>query len=101
MPRKREAINISISKKAREGLENLARKHGYYWGERPNISELIERIGLSEITPSVYQEKIPFKNSGLLLEERQQKKALELIKEVLDKLSKLEPNTGSDGSDRQ
>lgn len=44
MSRKGQSITLSISKRDKAQLEELASKFGMLWGERPNISKLIEAI---------------------------------------------------------
>ncbi|MFZ9738622.1 MAG: WYL domain-containing protein, partial [Prochlorotrichaceae cyanobacterium] len=44
MPRKRSSINLSVSDHEKQALETLASKFQIYWGDKPNVSELIKRI---------------------------------------------------------
>lgn len=44
MSRKGQSITLSISEQDKAELENLARELGMMWGDRPNISKLVEAI---------------------------------------------------------
>ena len=50
MTRKGEAITLSVSLAAKQGLEAIAQELGYTWGNKPNISKLIEAIGVGDVT---------------------------------------------------
>lgn len=46
----RKAINISLKDpQSKEKLEKLAIEHGFTWGDKPNISALIEAIAQGEV----------------------------------------------------
>lgn len=49
MSRKGQSITLSISERDRGQLEELARKFGMLWGNRPNISKLIEAIARHQL----------------------------------------------------
>ena len=49
MSRKGESITLSISERDKAQLEELASKFGMLWGERPNISKLIEAIARHQL----------------------------------------------------
>lgn len=47
--RKNESITLSCTPQVKAGLIRLAERHGKKWGDDPNISKLIEAIGLGEL----------------------------------------------------
>lgn len=49
MSRKGQSITLSISERDKAELENLARELGMMWGDRPNISKLVEAIAQREL----------------------------------------------------
>ena len=49
MSRKGQSITLSISERDKAQLEELASKFGMLWGERPNISKLIEAIARHQL----------------------------------------------------
>jgi hypothetical protein len=49
MTRKSESLTIACPPDRKALLEALAIKHGYLWGEKPNVSELIRAIADEEI----------------------------------------------------
>ncbi len=49
MTRKNEAITLSIKAREKKALENLALEFGKTWGDKPNISKLIEAIAKNEL----------------------------------------------------
>lgn len=49
MSRKGQSITISVSEWDKEQLEKIALKFGMLWGERPNISKLIEAIARQQL----------------------------------------------------
>lgn len=49
MTRKNQAITLSIKAGEKKALENLALEFGKTWGEKPNISKLIEAIAKKEL----------------------------------------------------
>ena len=54
MSRKGQSITLSVSEREKAELENLAREYGMKWGDRPNISKLVEAIAQRRllITPN-------------------------------------------------
>jgi hypothetical protein len=44
MTRKGRAITLSLSAADKQSLENLALKFGHLWGDKPNISKLVQEI---------------------------------------------------------
>lgn len=50
MSRKGQSITLSISERDKAALEKLAREFGMTWGDRPNISKLVEAIARARIT---------------------------------------------------
>jgi predicted DNA-binding transcriptional regulator YafY len=50
MSRKGQSITLSISERDKAELENLALEFGMMWGDRPNISKLIEAIARHHLT---------------------------------------------------
>jgi len=46
---KRSSINLSISSYEKQQLEDLALRLGIYWGEKPNISEMLKRIAQGKL----------------------------------------------------
>ncbi|QLE57046.1 WYL domain-containing protein [Nostoc sp. TCL26-01] len=50
MSRKGQSITLSISERDKAELENLALEFGMMWGDRPNISKLIEAIARHQLT---------------------------------------------------
>jgi hypothetical protein len=49
MTRKKEALTIACTPDRKALLEALAIKHGFLWGDKPNVSELIRAIADGEI----------------------------------------------------
>lgn len=49
MSRKGQSITLSISERDKAELENLALEFGMTWGERPNISKLVEAIARRQL----------------------------------------------------
>lgn len=49
MSRKGQSITLSISERDKAELELIAREFGMMWGERPNISKLIEAIARKKL----------------------------------------------------
>ena len=49
MSRKGQSITLSISERDKAQLEEIALKFGMLWGERPNISKLIEAIARHQL----------------------------------------------------
>lgn len=49
MGRRGQSITLSISDKDKEQLEQIAVEQGMLWGERPNISRLVEAISRREL----------------------------------------------------
>ncbi|WP_071516168.1 WYL domain-containing protein [Geitlerinema sp. PCC 9228] len=49
MGRKGQSITLSISQRDKEELENLALEFGMTWGDRPNISKLVEAIARCQL----------------------------------------------------
>lgn len=49
MGRKDKSVTLSLDPQRKEILEELAAKFGYYWGENPNISQLLKAIADGEI----------------------------------------------------
>ncbi|GBE91068.1 WYL domain-containing protein [Nostoc cycadae] len=50
MSRKGQSITLSVSERDKAELENLALEFGMMWGDRPNISKLIEAIARHQLT---------------------------------------------------
>ncbi|WP_414754689.1 WYL domain-containing protein [Anabaena sp. CCY 9910] len=50
MSRKGQSITLSVSERDKAELENLALEFGMMWGDRPNISKLIEAIARHHLT---------------------------------------------------
>ncbi|EHC10659.1 helix-turn-helix transcriptional regulator [Fischerella thermalis] len=50
MSRKGQSITLSVSERDKAELENLAREFGMMWGDRPNISKLVEAIARHQLT---------------------------------------------------
>ncbi|GAX43903.1 hypothetical protein NIES4075_49180 [Tolypothrix sp. NIES-4075] len=49
MSRKGQSITLSVSERDKTELENLAREFGMMWGDRPNISKLVEAIAQRQL----------------------------------------------------
>ena len=49
MEKRKRSMTLNIPTAVKPLLERLALDHGCLWGEKPNISLLIERIGRGEI----------------------------------------------------
>jgi len=49
MSRKGQSITLSISDRDKAQLEQIAREQGMLWGDRPNISRLVEAIARREL----------------------------------------------------
>ena len=50
MSRKGKSITLSVSDREKAELETLALEFGCTWGERPNISKLVESIARRQLT---------------------------------------------------
>ncbi|MBD2488260.1 YafY family protein [Aulosira sp. FACHB-615] len=50
MSRKGQSITLSLGERDKAELENLALEFGMMWGDRPNISKLIEAIARHQLT---------------------------------------------------
>lgn len=50
MTRKNKSLTVSCPPQAKIGLEQLAARFGFMWGDKPNISLLIVAIGLGQVT---------------------------------------------------
>ncbi|MGB8688466.1 MAG: WYL domain-containing protein, partial [Microcoleus sp.] len=50
MSRKGQSITLSVSERDKAQLEALAQEFGKTWGDRPNISKLIEAIARRQLT---------------------------------------------------
>lgn len=82
MPRKREVMTLSLSPEVKENLESIALALGVTWGERGNVSRMIEMIGKGELTVTKdpnHQLKI---DESLKLVEKTLEAALEAIKQA-------------------
>jgi hypothetical protein len=71
---KQEKCEISINADQKASLEALAKKLGYMWGQRPNISGLMKAIADGEVAIAKKQTK---------------KEALEAIRAIKENLKKL------------
>jgi len=49
MSRKGQSITLSVLENDKEKLNEIAREYGYMWGDRPNISKLIEAIARNQL----------------------------------------------------
>ena len=49
MTRKGQAITLSLNAKDKQSLENLATEFGKTWGDKPNISKLVQAIARREL----------------------------------------------------
>ena len=49
MTRKSSAITLSLKERERESLNRLAQEFGIMWGDKPNISKLVEKIAKREL----------------------------------------------------
>ncbi len=49
MSRKGQSITLSVSERDKKKLEDLALELGYTWGNRPNISKLVEAIARGDL----------------------------------------------------
>ncbi len=49
MGRKGQSITLSVSEQDKAQLEAIAREQGLLWGEKPNISRLVEAIARREL----------------------------------------------------
>ena len=81
MTRKGESVTLSLSPEDKTLLEELAIGQGCKWGEKPNISLLVERIARREIQigkPSPQTKLI----NALNLVEKALEMALEAIKQA-------------------
>lgn len=71
---KREKITLNCSLAEKASLEALALKHGYIWGDRPNITGLVSAIA----------------NGDLALGEASQREKIEVqMKRLEDQLKEL------------
>lgn len=46
----RESITLSCTEQDRIGLEAIAERLGFTWGDKPNASALVSAIGRGEVT---------------------------------------------------
>lgn len=49
MTRKREALTFSGTPETKHALEQIAIEYGCLWGNKPNVSKLLEQIAIGEI----------------------------------------------------
>jgi hypothetical protein len=49
MTRKGKSITLSVSERDKTALEHLALSFGMTWGDRPNISKLVEAIARNHL----------------------------------------------------
>lgn len=49
MGRKGESITLSLKEYEKQALEQLAREYSMMWGDRPNLSKLLEKIAKKEL----------------------------------------------------
>jgi len=49
MSPKRSSINLSITEAEKQALERLAAKLQIFWGDKPNVSQLLKRIAQDKL----------------------------------------------------
>ena len=49
MSRARESITLTCTPEVKDRLEQISLKYGCLWGNKPNISKLLEHIAIGEI----------------------------------------------------
>jgi hypothetical protein len=79
MTRKNESITLSCVEADKKALEKLAVKHGCTWGDKPNISELIQRIAQGKLEIVTSKEDFELAN---LLERPDVQRALQLLEKL-------------------
>lgn len=79
MSRKNESITLSCTEADKKALEKLAIAHGCTWGDKANISELVQRIAQGKL--QIVTSKEDFELSQLL-DRPEVKRAIELIKKL-------------------
>lgn len=84
MSRKGDSITLSCTPQAKLGLEAIALRLGYKWGNKPNISALIEAIGNGEvIVGEEFEAAVKLRSE---VKESQIRTAIAKIKSGLDEL---------------
>lgn len=78
MARKGESVTLSLSAEDKNRLEELAIEQGCKWGEKPNISLLVERIARRELQIGEPAPQTKLLNALSLVE-----KALEMALEAI------------------
>lgn len=79
MSRKNESITLSCTESDKKALEKLAIKYGCTWGDKPNISELVQRIAQGKLEIVTSKEDFELAN---LLERPEVKRAIELLEKL-------------------
>ena len=81
MSRKSESLTIACTPDRKALLEALAIQHGFLWGEKPNLSELIRAIADGEIPLG---DRTPDRTlkANVATVERSLRKALSAIEEI-------------------
>lgn len=82
MSRKNESITLSCTESDKKALEKLAIKHGCTWGNKPNISELVQRIAQGKL--QIVTSKEDFELSQLL-DRPEVQRALQLLEKLKDR----------------
>ena len=76
MTRKNESITLSCTEADKKALEKLAIAHGCTWGDKANISELVQRIAQGKL--QIITSKEDYELSKLL-DRPEVQRAIELL----------------------
>lgn len=76
MSRKNESITLSCTEADKKALEKLAIAHGCTWGDKANISELVQRIAQGKLQITTSKEDFEL---AKLLDRPEVKRAIELL----------------------
>lgn len=82
MSRKNESITLSCTEADKKALEKLAIAHGCTWGDKANISELIQKIAQGKL--QIVTSKEDFELSSLL-DRPEVQRALQLLEKLKDR----------------
>ena len=86
MSRRGESLTLSLPPGAKERLEELAIELGCTWGDRPNISKLIEAIAFGQV--ALHKSGSPI-NPG---DKEQYVRELARLKATLKRLEAMQPD---------
>lgn len=77
MSRKNESVTLSLTDEEKSALTELAAKHNCMWGDKPNISRLIQQIASGQL--KIVSETDKILETKALLRSPQVKRLYELL----------------------